>query len=359
MASTHPRRPSTRPRLRAAAIGAALLAAATGGATSRLGAQVSAGTTTTVEVRDEGGAPVVSATVVASSDLLQVRRLTSEQGRALLVLPRAANWVLEVRRIGFAPERRDPLPQDGAGPLVVTLRRTGAPVLDTVRVIADGPRRVRGVVVSSETQLPVAGARVAFLDGRRPVVTDGTGQFELPLDRRRNVALAVRAPGYLSTQRIERLDLVASADFVIPLEPVTRVAPRDAQNQFDLDQRLSFRGTLNAVVGRRELLAPGLNNLGDVAGIAPSLTEKGIRIPDDACIFVNGDPQPGLTAFSFAVQDIRMLEVYPVVRGIVAETLARRWPRGAPCGNGGSPVPPRVGDRPSTGLARFVVIWTL
>lgn len=305
-------------------------------------------TALTVQVRDEAGNPVSQATLVATVDTLSVRRVTNDSGKAVFTLPRGEVARVIARRIGFAAGGARVELTYADEQVLVTMRRLTVQVLDTVRVTAQ--RAVRGLVVSAALQRPIAGASVRVLEARSRQVTDSTGSFALPLDAQRSVTILVSAPGFAPYQRVERLDGGTSAELLVVLDSATSVPTRLRPRIEDMESRLNWRDPNDAVVGSRELRATRMLGLADALAQSASALEKGLRLSDDTCIFLNGDPQPGMTLNSFPVESVRMIELYER-GGQQGRTLSDRWPRNAPCGN----MQPTVRG---PGRVRYAVVWT-
>jgi hypothetical protein len=327
------------------------LAACLGGATVAtapvLGAQAPT-TALTVQVRDELGRPVSQATLTATYDTVSVRRITNDSGKVVFTLPRGEVVRVIARRIGFAAGGTRIELGFGDEQASITLRRLSVQTLDTVRVLAQ--RAVRGLVVSAALQQPIRGASVRILETRSRLETDSTGGFDVPLDAQRNVTLLVSADGFAPVQRIERLDPGASVELLIVLDSANTVPTRLRPRIEDLESRLAWRDPNDATVGSRELRSTGIPTLADALQRTQSANEKGLRLSDDTCIFLNGDPQPGMTLNSFPVESVRLVELYER-GGQQAWTLANRWPKGAPCGNASPTVR-------GPGRVQWAVVWT-
>jgi hypothetical protein len=291
------------------------------------------------------GAPLTQATVTFVLDGEAQRRYTDEEGRFFVNVPLRGRIEFEARRIGYKPATAVatlPVPRNR---IEINLERTGT-TLAKVEVTA-GPV-FAGIVASSKSQLPIAGASVSMLGNKGRMKSDSMGRFALPTDGQTDITLNISARGFASRLVIDRLPRGESREMLILLDTVTLVGNRLYQNLDDRDQRLRFRGLNSGAVGGRELRARG-PGLADALRFSPTAQAKGLVFDDAACLFVDGDPRPGQTLASFPTDDVDVVEFYGA-RGDVTGMLARRWPRNVPCGNG---APSMRNDR-----VMFIVIWT-
>ena len=302
----------------------------------------------TVYVYDEfDGAPLPQATIAFVLDDSLQRRFTDEEGRLIVRVPPQGRIEFEVRRIGYAPTTMAvtlPVPRNR---LEITLTRAAA-TLARVEVTA-GPS-VSGVVASSISQQPIAGAVVTILGSRARARTDSAGRFALPAEAQPTLTVSVSAKGFAPTLLADRLDAGESRELVILLDTISLVGNRLYQNLDDRDERVRWRGTNAGAVGGRELRGTGARSLADAMRSSASVNAKGLIFDDAACLFVDGDPRPGQTLASFPTEDAQLVEFYGAgddVRG----RLSNRWPRNQPCGT----AAPRARN---INRAVWIVVWT-
>jgi hypothetical protein len=315
----------------------------------RVGAQ-DAGTVLELRVRDAAGSAVPLATVTADVDGVRQLRVTTDSGRVSFVVATGTPVRIGVRRIGYVPLSTTVVPQGERQSLVLVVGRSIPWSLDTVKVVAQ--RAVGGIVVSSATQEPIAGATISLTGGGQRVVSGADGGFALPLKGQHTVTLSVRAPGYAPAFRTERLDGGASGEFLILLDSLGGTPNHVIANLWDAERRIAWRDRTDAMVGGRELRASGTNNAQDALRESRTMAEKGLRVGDNACLFINGEPAPGQTLETFPVESVKSVELYER-GGEMIGTLTRRWPPYAPCGRGASSFGPT-----GPGAVRYVVVWT-
>ena len=78
---------------------------------------------------------------------------------------------------------------------------------------------------------------------------------------------------------------------------------------------------------------------------------RALRLGAQACVFVDGQPKPGLSVNTFEIEDIEAVEVYGP-RGDRTGTLGGKWPPMAPCGDTGMPATGRGDDR-----IQWIALW--
>jgi len=300
-----------------------------------------------VFVFDTDGAPLPQATVTAEVTGLRQMRVTNDDGRVVIAAPAAGRVQLEVRRIGYEPAALGVTLPAEQNRVEITLRRS-AYALDTVRVRAE--RTFAWIIASSTTQLPISGADVSVLGTRTRVRTDSAGAFTLPIGAQRNVTLSVSKRGFATQVVVERVAPGQSREMLILLDVTTKVGNRLMQSQWDRGARLRGRGTDAGGVGGRELRASGASSLADALRASPSAVEKGLIFDDNACVFVDGDPRPGQTIYTFSTDQVALVEFYGA-RGESTQTLERRWPKNQPCALD-------ITRTLNPSAVRWIVIWT-
>jgi hypothetical protein len=140
----------------------------------------------------------------------------------------------------------------------------------------------------------------------------------------------------------------------------------------ELDQRVHWMGTMAAIVSREDLKGDPTTAL-DVAIIHAPGFMKASFYParegwENACLFVDGIPRPGMRISDFAIEEVEAIEVYgpPLNRSDPTGTLGSRWPPRAACGTSTGPRLAFENGRADPGSARlsrsairvqFVMIW--
>jgi hypothetical protein len=319
-------------------------------ARTALGAQATAGATLEVRVRDYTGGYVPLATVSAEFEGVRQQRISTDSGRVSFTVPVGARIRVAVRRIGYVPFETSLTLRDRRQQLELTISRTTAQSLDTVRVIAT--RSVSGIVVNSATQEPVRGASVAFSGTGMRVMTGEDGVFTMPLQAQRNITLSVRAEGFAPAFRAERLDGNASGQFLILLDSMNRIPKQISIGLWDAERRMGWRSTRDVVIGGRELRSTGARSAFDAVRQSASAAERGLRAGDNLCLWINGEAAPGQTLESIDAERVKTLELY-TNGGEMLRDLMDRWPRGAPCGRQSAAL-----SATGAGAVRVAVVWT-
>lgn len=221
------------------------------------------------------------------------------------------------------------------------------------------------MVASASELKPLGGATVqVFGTSFGNVTTDSTGHF----------FYAIQSPGaYLVRAKVRNYGVQTVSVTVQSREGVEVALLLDSaealganmleQAYSEFRERLLQRSLSSAVVPRTELLAHG--NAGVVTNVilAKSFAVKALRFSDTACLFIDGQPKPGMSANIIDAADVEAVEVYTRAAER-SNTLAARWPAGEPCGYTGQPRPGegRVmlapNQRPpQTDLVHWVVVW--
>lgn len=286
---------------------------------------------------------------------------TDESGGFIFTKLRAGEYTVQVRHLGFEPvSQRAVVTQ--ATRITVALTRLAA--LDTVRVRA-ARQAIYGVVARASDLKPLGGATVqVFGASVGHATTDSTGHF----------FYAIQTPGaYLVRSKVRSYGSQTVSVTVQPREGVEVALLLDSaeapganmleQAFFDFQQRLLRRGLSSVMVPRTELLARGNGGVVSNLLLAKSFGAKALHFSDTACLFIDGQPKPGMSAQIVDAADVEAVEVY-TSSADRPQTLMRRWPAGAPCGDTGQPRsgPGRVmlapGQRaPQSDVVYWVVIW--
>ena len=302
-------------------------------------------------VTDEGGRPLADALVILDPASSARQTSTGADGRFRFTRVSRGRHELRVLRLRFQPNERT-LDVGEQGLEVVIAMRPVSDVLDTLRVVA---RRtgVFGTVIDRIPFQPVAGASVRAMATRNAAVSDSGGRFDLPMLREGGHLLMVRHPRFQPRlfSVITRAD--SAVELAVTLDSLS--APggmRRAMPLAEFEQRGRWMGALSALVPGRELAAQEGQAVGDALRYSLSFLRKGLLIDDAVtCVYVDGVPKPLSVVNDYTAADVEAIEVYGQDADIT-RTLARRWPRGFPCGN------PNARQRYfGRNVARAVVIW--
>lgn len=317
---------------------------------ARADAQAAPGTVSGV-VTDDGGRPLPDALVILDPAGTPRQATTGADGRFRFSRVSRGRHELRVLRLRFqAHERTIELGAQGLD-IAVALQPVSAS-LDTLRVIA---RRtgVFGTVIDRARFQPLAAARVTVVGTRNTMVTGSDGRFDLPMVPEGGHVLHVKQGAFQPRlfSVITRAD--SAIEVAVLLDSLSASGGRRFAMPFaEFEQRGRWMGALSALVPGRELAGHEDQALGDALRYSLSFLRKGLLIDDRVtCLYVNGLPRPLSVVNDFAAGDVEAVEVYGQ-NADVTQTLARRWPRGAICGNPN--VPRRYHGR---NVASAVVIW--
>ena len=112
-----------------------------------------------------------------------------------------------------------------------------------------------------------------------------------------------------------------------------------------------------------ELVGPEGMNLKEALRIAPSTLSRGMLVKDDiTCVYVDGQPRPGMVAGDILADDVHAVEVYGAFSGVAPPVP---WLLGSFCGTGTRQGPGRQppSDRVRTirpemdNFVRVLVVW--
>lgn len=298
-------------------------------------------------VRNESARPIEQAEIILDPGAGQRELRTDRDGQFRFLGVAAGPHRVRVLRIGFAPRDTTVTVSGNTTEIPISLERLTALSEVAVRT---RPTGVYGTVVERDSLKPVAGARIELLGARVTGTTDAAGTFAMGNARAGTFMLRVSRDGYDSRMMSVRVPVDTGVGIDIVLRP--GLASRDDHERMlleDMAQRIHWKGVNAAVVGRDELLGRG-SSLNLAIRFAPSFAEKSIVIDERACLFVNGLARPFATILDFSVEEIESIEVY-AIRSELSNTLGKRWPRNAICGNPNARIVP--GNR-----AQLISIWT-
>ena len=322
-------------------------------------------------IRNETGRPVEYALV--SLDPIGATRQTraDRDGRFSFVGVSPGEHTLRITFPGYRANERTVQVPRGVVDIDLTLE-TVVPTLAGVEVTA---RRsgLYGSVLARDSLLPVPDARVEVLGARTSDTTGTDGGFNFPTLKPGSYIVRVRHSRFES----RNVSIVVPPQGATQLDLVVErgILSRDAhmeQLYRELDQRVHWQGTSAALISREELKGAPTTGLDASIVSAPGFMKASFYPARDgwegACLYVDGQPRPGMTIADFPIEDIEAVEVYgsPSTRSDPTGTLASRWPPRAQCGNaGGGRAPFSAGRAPTTPTqlsrsamrVQFVVIW--
>jgi len=286
-------------------------------------------------------------------------RVTRTDQTGAFVIPRvtAGTHSLLIRQFGYSP-RTETVVVDGETHVTVKLDRIAA--LDTVRV--QGSRQaIYGIVAASAEFRPLPNSTVQILgQSVGQVTTDSAGRFFYPIQSAGVYLVRVKASGFATRSVGVTVNKGSGVEVALMLD-----ADEGGQNHaveaayFDFKERLMRRGRASALIPRSELIQQLSGDMVAALLATPLFTSTGLRFTQNACVFIDGRPQAGLSLNSIDVQDVEAVEVYSQ-NGERSGTLENAWPRQSRCGDTGMPRVDagRAGLRiPAAEVVRWVVIW--
>lgn len=355
---------------RTAALLASFLFAAIAAAQTPTPTSVVAGT-----VRDELGRPIDQALVVLDHETTPMRARTNADGEFRIDRVPVGGHELQVVRIGFRPHRsRISVTETG---FEANIALEHAPMLlDTiaVRVTRSGIHGVvttRGMSLLPHEPRPLRGAIIELLDSPYRVTSRADGRFSLNEVKEGAYSLLVRIDRYQS--RV--VSAYVPPDGGVELNIVMDSTIADWQRRLDMEMREISRrireaNNPSAFVSAAELAFPEGTTLKDALREAPSTLSRGLLTKDDVtCVYVDGDPRPGMTVGDFLAEDVHAVEVYGIDGRGGTQAPIKPWLSGTFCGTGTKQGPfwrrPHDDVKPpfrNTALtldnvARVVVIW--
>ena len=338
-----------------------------------LGAQGPA--TVTGTVRDALGNAIRDAVVVIDPDSNSLRTRTTADGRFRIDSVRAGEHALLVARIGFRP-RRSTIDVAASGLDVAVVMEPVPVVLDTVavRVARTGIHGVvttRGIALLPHTPRPLRGAIVEVLDRPYRTTSSRDGSFRIDAIGEGSYSLLIRLDRYQSRIVPVLVPETGGLDVTVVLDSTIADWQRREDYVFrDISRRLREANSPSAFVSAAELVGPDDMTLKDALRVAPSTLSRGLVAKDDVtCIYVEGQPKPGMTTADFLASDVHAVEVYGIFANGSTQAPPVPWLMGTFCGTGTKQGPywrpfadegPRGYRAPterSDNVARVVVIW--
>lgn len=300
------------------------------------------------------GQPIRAAVVELRAAAARRSARTDDAGVFGLSNLAPGSYQISVRRIGYAPLRRDVRIIDRD--LYLSLIAVPIPKpLDTVRVSFHVPA-LTGVVGTAAALQPLAGARVQIVGGKEVVTTDSAGRFAASLPRGGAYVLRVEHRGFVD--RLLSIDVPPDSvrDVSVLLDSGSafhRVGDEARWKQFD--SRVQVLGVKGALVPSAELRRYGSGTLMGALQLSPSFQRKGLMFGPVVCVFVDGIPMPGLPLDGVPLSEIEAVELYGL-NGDDTRSLENAWPRGARCGPAGGL--PRRDVVAKYWTVIFAAIWT-
>jgi hypothetical protein len=321
-------------------------------------------------VRNETGRPVEHALV--SLDPTGTNRQTRTDRDGRFSFPgTTGQHALRVTFFGYRPfERTVDVPRG-----VVEIEVTLESVVTTLAGVEVTAQRsgLYGSVIAKDSLLPVPDARVEVIGARTSDTTTTDGTFNFPKLKPGSYIVRVRHTQFES----RNISIVVPEKGGTQLDLVVErgILSRDAhmeQLYRELDSRVHWQGTTAALISREDLKGVPTTGLDASIISAPGFMKASFYPAregwENACLFVDGVPRPGMTIKDFAIEDIEAVEVYgpPMNRSDPTGTLGSRWPPRAMCGMSSGPRLAFESGRADPGAARlsgksiavqFVVIW--
>ncbi|HEX9564807.1 MAG TPA: carboxypeptidase-like regulatory domain-containing protein [Gemmatimonadaceae bacterium] len=314
-------------------------------------------------VRDELGQPIVDALVVIDAESTSQRTRTDASGRFRFTSVSIGRHELDVVRLGFAPHRSTI--EVGTVELGLTIELQTVPVrLDTIAVQATRPGlygtvATRGMELLPHAPRPLRGVTVEILDTPHRTSTDGDGRFRVEQLGEGSYSILVRLDRYASRMVPVYVPPAGGVDVTIVLD--STVAEYQRRDDFilrDISRRLREATNPSALIGLHELAAPDGTTLKDALRVAPSALSRGLVLKDDVtCVYIDGKPQPRMTAADIVASDVQTVEVYGTFARGGTMTPPGPWPLGGPCGSGMRQSPGEHHRTDAYNVARVIVVW--
>lgn len=332
-------------------------------------------------VRGDQGRPLESAIVVLDPSDYATRATTDDQGRFRIGRVSAGSHTIRVLHIGYRPHEQMVDVPDSGLVIDVSMQSIAIAELDTVSIQATRTG-IFGTVVAHADLRPLDGATIDIVGARASAKTGADGTFNFPKVKEGAYVVNVQRKGY----QTRMLSVFVPHDGGVELSPALDTAQvATGKNQMstalaDFDSRSRRRGNRSAIVARQEFAGRFGNVLEDALRFSPSFLKSNLIVVDSiTCVFVNGEPKPGMTISEFTAAEVEAVEVYGLGQDRT-NTLLERWPQGLPCGTGTVPLPEssrkfglqpgrsirgRVGSMPLSmsgrtpmdNIARAIVIW--
>lgn len=212
---------------------------------------------------------------------------------------------------------------------------------------------VRGLVADDRDLAVLADAKVTVVNSTSAaIVTDSSGRFSFEHRAGGVALLRIERAGYARRMLQIEVPERGAAQVVVRLDTV-HYSLNDVADWQDMQLRLRSATLRAASVGREELERTGAGGLEQALIASPSIVKKAVVVERRACLFVDGVPKPNMTVAQIPVAIVDFVEAYPE-GSEMSNTLERRWPRGAVCGDPTSQMFMHGGDR----IAQYIAVWT-
>jgi hypothetical protein len=301
-------------------------------------------------VRDAASAqPVIGAVITLGVGDGARSTRTDETGSFVFARVIAGNYLLAVRRLGYQPATQPADVRAGMQPIAITVDRVAS--LDTVRIRATA-QGIYGAVGTSHDLRPLPAAEVQVVGVSRKLQIDSTGHFFAAIRTPGVYIVRATLPGYAPQTVSVTVRHDEGVEVALLLDSATGPVSHALQSAFaDFNSRILMRRNSSAIIPRSELTQGGDHQLLDAVRRSRSFLNVGIRIGQTACVFVNGEPRPGVSLNAFDPAEVEAVEAY-TPGSEPSGTLGRRWPHGVPCADTG--MPSVSGGRD---VVQWMVIW--
>ena len=284
----------------------------------------------------------------AGSDTRSTR--TDEVGAFQFSKVDATRYTVVARRLGYEPATT--IVEAGPSTEPVTILMTRVAWLDTVRVRATR-QGIYGAVGRSHDLKPLPTASVDIFGIARQVRVDSLGHFYIPVKTPGAYMMRATAPGFDAQTMSVTVQRDEGSEVALLLDSATGPASHMLEAAFaDFHDRMLVRRRTSAVIPRSELTRDGDPQLLGAIRRSPSFLKVVMRFGESACVFIDGQPRPGVSVNALDPSDIEAVEAY-AAGAEASGTLSRRWPHGFPCAPTGGPA-----VSPGSDVVHWVVIWT-
>ena len=302
-------------------------------------------------VRDAtSGQPLIGAIVTLGTGESARTTRTEEKGAFSFANVVIGSYVVDTRRLGYEPARRkiDVVPE--TAPIEITLTRVAT--LDTVRV-RGAEQAIYGAVGTSTDLRPLLNAIVQVYGSTTgEAKVDSTGHFFFPVKTSGAYLVRAKVDGYAAQTVSVTVPHNEGVEVALLLDSTANGSSHMLEAGYaDFRSRLLVRRQASALVPRSELLEHDAGEMLTAIQFARSFVTRPLRMGPTACIFVDGNPRPGYSLRAVEPREVEAVELYGAV-GDPSETLSRRWPRNAQCGETGASSVASGND-----VVRWVVIW--
>jgi len=291
-------------------------------------------------VRDEIGRPVRDAVVVLDAETAPMRVRSGAEGQFRIESVPVGSHELQVVRIGFRPHRSRITVTESGIEVAVVIEH--APMLlDTVavRVARTGIHGIvttRGISLLPHEPRPLRGAIVEILDSPYRTTTTADGRFSVGALGEGAYSLLVRIDRYQSRVLSVYVPPDGGVDMTVVLDStIADWQRREDMELREISRRIREATNPSAFVSMAELAGPEGMTLNDALRVAPSALSRGMIVRDDiTCVYIDGDPRPGMTAGDILAADVQAVEVYGINAKGGTMVPRRPWQMGTFCGTG-------------------------